>query len=133
MTAVIASMAAGFTPAAAQDVAEANPLLTGDLTRGERLYRQRCAACHALDANRAGPSHRGVVGREAGTVSGYRYTAALRDSGLIWTPEALDEWLANPPAMVPGTSMGVRIPNAQARADIITWLAEQTDPPSETD
>lgn len=114
--------------AQAQQVTET---LIGDMERGERLYRQRCMACHALDANRAGPSHRGVFGREAGAVDGYRYSSALRESGIIWTTETLDSWLANPTGLVPGTSMGIRTRDAQVRADIISYLESLS--PTEAD
>ncbi|GJL96435.1 MAG: cytochrome c [Hyphobacterium sp.] len=118
---VAAIMVIGMTMPVAQ-ARQVTETLVGDMERGERLYRQRCMACHALDANRAGPSHRGVFGREAGAVDGYRYSGALRDSGIIWTAETLDSWLSNPTGLVPGTSMGVRTRNAQDRADIISYL-----------
>jgi cytochrome c len=124
MTFARVAIASCFLIAAVQPAVQAQDetILVGDAVRGERLYRQRCAGCHALDRNRAGPSHRGVYGREAGAVENYRYSAALRESGLIWNSPTLDSWLANPPALVPGTSMGVRTPRPQDRADLIAYL-----------
>jgi cytochrome c len=81
--------------------------------------------CHSLDENDIGPKHRGVVGREAGTAAGYRYSPALAASGLTWTPTNLDLWLSGPQALVPGAKMFFSVPDARTRADIIAYLAQQ--------
>lgn len=68
-----------------------------------------CASCHNLDQNtarRAGPSLFGVVGKAAGTQPGFAYSPAMKNSGIVWTPEKLDAFLASPQAVVPGTRMG---------------------------
>jgi len=88
------------------------------------LY-QACTGCHSLDDNDVGPKHRGVVGRKAGTVPGYAYSAALKGSGLTWTPANLDRWLTNPQKLVPGAKMYFSIANPKQRADIIAYLAQQ--------
>lgn len=98
------------------------PTAGGDARRGEAAYQARCSACHSADANRIGPSHRGVVGRRAGAVTGYAYSSALSASGLVWSPGTLDRWLAGPTRLVPGTRMGVSVPDAQQRRDIIAYL-----------
>jgi cytochrome c len=95
----------------------------GDPVHGKALY-QGCAACHSIDDNDLGPLHRGVVGRKAGTVADYNYSAALKASGLTWTEANLDRWLTNPSALVPGTKMFFKIDDPQARADIIAYLKE---------
>src|SRR5271154_1766715 len=56
--------------------------LVGDATKGKALY-QACEACHSIDENDLGPKHRGVVGRAAGSISDYAYSAALKNSGLV--------------------------------------------------
>lgn len=94
-----------------------------DAGRGEELYEARCGACHALDAHRVGPLHRGVVGRRAGTVPGYAYSEALRRSKVVWSAETLDRWLADPERFVRGQKMGYRVENAADRADLIAFLA----------
>lgn len=81
--------------------------------------------CHSLDDNDVGPRHRGVVGRAAGAVPGYAYSARLRGSGIVWTPANLDRWLTNPQAMVPGAKMYFSIARPRDRADIIAYLAQQ--------
>src|SRR5579863_9996250 len=95
----------------------------GDSAHGKALY-QGCLACHSIDDNDLGPKHRGVVGRHAGSVADYNYSAALKNSGLIWDEATLDRWLTNPSALVPGTKMFFKIDDAQARADIIAYLKE---------
>jgi len=94
-----------------------------DATRGQALYQARCAACHSPDFNGVGPAHRGVFGRLAGTAKGYAgYSAALKKSGLTWNEANLDRWLADPEALVPGQAMGISVPDAGERADVIAFL-----------
>lgn len=100
----------------------AQPATGQDAGRGEKLYEQRCGACHGLDFDRVGPRHRGIIGRQAGSVDGYDYSPALRRAGIVWTSATLDTWLANPEALVPGQRMGYSVPDAADRADIIAYL-----------
>lgn len=118
---VYAALAASIMTTATLAVAN-DPV--GDPTRGQTLY-QACGACHSLDENDLGPRHRGVVGRVAGSLEDYVYSAALKKSGLIWDEATLDRWLTNPSALVPGTKMFFQISEAQQRADIIAFLKEQ--------
>ncbi len=98
--------------------------IAGDATRGKTLY-QACMGCHSLDEDDVGPRHRGVVGRTAGTVPGYAYSPALKNSHIVWDAETLDRWLTNPQALVPGAKMFFAMPAPQDRADVIAYLAEQ--------
>jgi cytochrome c len=98
--------------------------VAGDAVHGQALY-QACAACHSIDENDIGPKHRGVVGRPAGSVEGYGYSAALKQSGLTWDVGTLDRWLTNPSALVPGTKMFFKIDAARDRADLIAYLQQQ--------
>ncbi len=70
-----------------------------------------------------GPSLVGVLGRRAGSGLGFNYSTALRESGIVWDAAALDHFLINPPAAVPGTTMPMPIPNATNRLDVITYLS----------
>ena len=96
----------------------------GDPAIGQKLY-QSCMGCHSLDENDVGPKHRGVVGRPAASVPGYAYSAALRKSGIVWTPDMLDRWLTNPQKLVPGAKMYFSVANPKSRADIIAYLSQQ--------
>src|SRR5262245_46444738 len=85
---------------------------------GEALFKQRCATCHTTQEGQSsmlGPNLAGVVGRAA-AASEFRYTVALRGSGLTWTREQLDAYLAAPTKLVPGTRMVISIPDAADRA-----------------
>lgn len=94
---------------------------------GERLFRQRCGACHSIDPgqNRSGPHLASVIGRAAGSIEGARYSSAMRDSGIVWDGQALDTFLAAPRQTVPGTTMAVGVPDAAQRAAIIAYLESQ--------
>lgn len=118
----LASLAAGIVLSAALGNSSAQAAGTGDPARGARLYDERCSACHALDEDRIGPHHRGVVGRKAGGVAGYEYSAALAGVNFVWTLTSLDAWLADPQARVPGQRMEANVPNPQDRADLIAYL-----------
>ncbi len=108
-------------------VLTALPTANAEQAEGERLFRQRCGACHAIDHARrtVGPHLAGVVGRVAGTVEGARTSAALRESGIVWDGETLDTFLAAPRRAVPGTTMTVSVPDAAQRAAIIAYLQSQ--------
>src|SRR5579862_6121652 len=58
----------------------------GDPAHGKTVY-QACMGCHSLDEDDVGPRHRGVVGRVAGSVPGYAYSAALKGSHIVWSTE----------------------------------------------
>lgn len=93
-----------------------------DVRRGEQLYT-RCLACHALAYDRVGPRHCGLFGRLAGSVPGFEYSPAMKNSKITWDEKTLDRFLAKPLAMVPGSTMtydGVSDPTE--RADLIVYL-----------
>ncbi|MEN2787892.1 cytochrome c family protein [Sphingomonas qilianensis] len=97
---------------------------TGDAAKGKIAFIT-CQTCHAVEpgVNKIGPSLHAVVGRQAGTVAGFAYTAANKNSGITWTPEKLFQYLEKPQRVVPGTKMvfpGWADP--QKRADTIAYL-----------
>ncbi len=97
-----------------------------DASAGRSLFVQRCAACHSLVAgqNRVGPSLAGVVGRRAGTAPGFRYSPALARSATVWNRKALDGFLTNSSAAVPGNRMPFAgLPNPADRASLVAFLA----------
>lgn len=104
-----------------------NSASAADAARGAELYGARCGGCHSIEANGPGPRHKGLFARKAASQPGFAYSAALRDSGLTWTEARLDEWLANPSALVPGNIMVVQLANdPQDRADLIAYLKQAT-------
>ena len=95
----------------------------GDVSRGAALYQSNCIACHAVDSNKVGPAHRGVMGRRVGSLKGYRYSDEVARSRLRWTPQTLNLWLEDPEELVAGQRMGFQVDSAQERADLIAYLA----------
>lgn len=95
----------------------------GEVLRGAALYQARCTACHAIDSNKIGPAHRGVMGRRVGGLPGYKYSDELARSRLRWTPQTLNVWLQDPEELVAGQRMGFQVDDAQERADLIAYLA----------
>ena len=123
INALVACALAAAALVAGATRASVGAAISGDSAHGKALY-QGCQACHSIDDNDLGPKHRGVVGRPAGSVQDYNYSAALKSSGLTWDEATLDRWLSNPSALVPGTKMFFKIDDPQARADIIAYLKE---------
>ena len=100
--------------------------LAADPAAGEKVFKSQCSICHSVakGRNMVGPSLFGIVGRKAGTVEGFHYSPANRNSGLTWDGATLEKYLANPKATVPGTIMtypGLKS-NSQ-RADLVAYLA----------
>ncbi|MCX8132503.1 MAG: cytochrome c family protein [Roseococcus sp.] len=101
----------------------------GNPENGQRLFNQ-CRACHTANEggrNGVGPNLHGVVGRAAGAVEGFRYSANLREraaAGLVWTEETLLAYLRDPKAVLPQGNMsfpGFR-DNMQNARDVIAYL-----------
>jgi cytochrome c2 len=100
----------------------------GDAVRGEVKF-QDCAACHRLEAgaNNLGPSLHGIFERRAGELTDFRYSPAIRRSGIAWTPETLDKFITDPQAMVPGNRMPYAgMASASERTDLIAYLQKAT-------
>lgn len=97
----------------------------GDEGRGAQVFGS-CVACHSLrpGLNRTGPSLSGVWGRKAGSLDSFaRYSAALRQSNVIWGQASLDAWLQGPSRLVPGNNMTFPgIPDQADREDVIAFL-----------
>ena len=77
-----------------------------DAAKGRKVYN-KCKACHALKAgkNKVGPSLYGIMDRKAGTVAGFKYSKAMKASGLIWNEVALRNYLKKPRKFLKGTRM----------------------------
>ena len=116
--------AAAFAFLAALCLGQNFAALAQEAGDGERQFRQRCAACHALQAgqNKAGPHLAGIIGRKAGSVEAARYSRALQKSQIVWDDDTLDGFLANPRKAVSGTTMMIGVPNQGQRRAIIDYL-----------
>lgn len=94
---------------------------------GEDLFKQNCAACHALQKDAPmgmGPNLAGIVGRKAGAVQGFPHSEEFHKAlgGKTWTPELLDKWLENPQQVAKGTYMMYQQADPAIRAAIIEYL-----------
>ena len=98
--------------------------LGADLERGKQLYEE-CAACHSSErgAHGLGPSLHGVAGRKAGELEDFRYSPALKRSGITWTAQSLDAYVADPQKSIPANRMPYSgMPDARDRADLIAYI-----------
>jgi cytochrome c len=129
---IVAARARDFDPGpikAAREYLAEPDFVMADTARGE-LLALACAACHRFRADEGtliGPHLQGVFGRRAASVAGFDYSAAMRQSELVWTPRSLDAWLVNPAGFVEGTTMaftGYR--SAEDRRDLIAYLLRVT-------
>lgn len=102
--------------------------MTTDAKAGEKVFAL-CRSCHVLEegVNRVGPSLYNIVGRTAGSVSGFNYSDANKNSGVTWTTDVLFEYLEDPKGFMPGTKMAFPgIKNAQDRANLVAYLESQS-------
>jgi cytochrome c len=79
----------------------------GDAEAGKATFN-KCMACHAIGEgakNKAGPELNGLDGRKAGTLEGYAYSDAMKNSGITWNQAEFEEYIKNPKAKVPGVKM----------------------------
>jgi cytochrome c len=96
----------------------------GDAARGEKRFDE-CVTCHSLKegVNGVGPSLHAVFGRKAGSLDDFRYSPAMKRSGLTWTPQALTTFIADPQKAVPNNRMPFAgMLEAADRDDLIAYL-----------
>jgi cytochrome c len=109
-----------------------NLLASASVERGAQVAKQ-CELCHNLgkgQGTKIGPDLYGVVGRKVASEEGFNYSSALKAKGGTWTFDALNPWLTNPRADVPGTLMTFAgLSNERQRADVIAFLNSNSDKP----
>lgn len=95
----------------------------GDPEQGATLFN-KCEACHAIadEKNRVGPHLVGIFGREAGSVEGFRYSQAMKDSGIVWRDDTLTAYLKAPKTYLPGTKMLFAGMKDDEIADLLAYL-----------
>jgi cytochrome c len=110
--------------AAAFAAATGSARADGDAARGEKKFEE-CHACHSLDrtAETVGPSLFGMFQRKAGEGTDFRYSPAMKRSGIVWTPQTIDTFITDPQSTVPANRMPYAgMTNAGDRADLIAFL-----------
>jgi cytochrome c len=107
--------------------ASAGAAFAQDLDAGERSFR-KCLPCHAVgpDArNKVGPVLNGLEGRKSGTIAGYSYSDANKNSGITWSEAAFKDYIQDPRAKIPGTKMiFAGIKNEKEKGDLWAYLAQ---------
>ena len=96
----------------------------GDAKKGEKIFK-RCKACHVVDSekNKVGPHLVGILGRDAGMVEGFKYSKAMKESGISWDAESIDQYLADPRGFIPKNRMSFPgLKKEKDRADLIAYL-----------
>lgn len=118
-SAVVVAAAVMITPAAGS---------AGDPEAGQKVFR-KCATCHEVKEpkNKVGPHLVGIFGRPAGTVEGFKYSDAMKNSGITWDEETLGAYVKNPKTYVEGNRMiFVGLKKDEEVADLIAYLQEAT-------
>ena len=97
-------------------LAFASGAMAAEAAKGKKVFN-KCKACHSLKAGKRkiGPDLANLIGRKAGTVKGFRYSKAMKKSGLTWDEETLDKYLTKPRKFVKGTKMA--FPGLRKKAD----------------
>lgn len=106
-------------------LALANEASAGDAGRGAKVFDEECAECHSAKPgkNKKGPTLFGVAGRAAASVPDYVYSDAMKGSGVTWSEDKLNAYIAAPRKLVPGCKMKYDgLADAKARADLIEFL-----------
>ncbi len=101
-----------------------------DLKKGEYYFRL-CASCHEREKgakHRIGPTLWGIYGTKAAAQSGFSYSIAMRESGVVWDEASLDAYIENPREFIPGTRMsfpGIKDP--ADRRDVVAYVESLKD------
>lgn len=116
--------------AAALIAASAAATLAQDVDKGATVFK-KCGVCHKIGpgaTNLVGPELNGLDGRHSGSVAGYSYSPANKDSGIVWNEETFEEYIKDPKAKIPGTKMiFAGIKNEQEAKDLWAYI-KQFDP-----
>ena len=107
-------------------------LASANASEGEKVFK-KCASCHSVSKggkNKIGPALWGVIGRQAGILSDYKYSKSLISYGKKWSFQEIDGFLAKPKEWVPGTKMAFAgLKNQKDRASLILYMNNQSDQP----
>jgi cytochrome c len=109
----------------------ASPAFAGDAAKGAAIFKGTCGVCHLAQAHpagsdlamRIGPNLWGVVGRKAGTGAHFRYSPAMRQSGIVWTPDTLRPYIHEPQKTIPDVRMSfLGLKDMKQVEDVIAYL-----------
>ncbi len=117
----------GLLAAAVVSLGLSSTAMAGDPALGEKVFK-KCKACHVVDSdkNKTGPHLVNIMGRQAGSVEGFKkYSKAIKESGIVWDEATLDGFLEKPKKYLKGTRMAFAgLKKEEDRANVIAYLKQ---------
>jgi cytochrome c len=117
----------GLLAAAVVSLGLSSTAMAGDPALVEKVFK-KCKACHVVDSdkNKTGPHLVNIMGRQAGSVEGFKkYSKAIKESGIVWDEATLDGFLEKPKAYLKGTRMAFAgLKKEEDRANVIAYLKQ---------
>lgn len=99
----------------------------GDAAAGEKVFN-KCKICHRIGEgakNMVGPELNGLDGRKSGSVEGFSYSDANKNSGIVWNEAVFSEYITDPKKKIPGTKMVFAgLPNEKERNDLWAYISQ---------
>ena len=100
----------------------------GDPAAGEKVFKRKCSPCHEIGegaGTKVGPELNGLFGRPTGSVEGYDYTDANRNSGIVWSVETFSAYIRAPRQVIPGTAMNfVGLRSDKEVDDLVAYIGQ---------
>jgi cytochrome c len=104
-----------------------------DVASGQLAFNNACRTCHSVKEgdNRLGPNLHKIVGRKAGSLANYGYSAAMKNADFVWDKGKLDQFITDPDAVVRDNKMKPYggLASADTRAKVIAYLESVTTAP----
>jgi len=101
----------------------AGAAMAQDAAAGEQIFVKKCKVCHQLGKNAVGPNMVGIMGRKSGSVEGFNYSEANKNSGITWDEKTFKEYITDPKKKIPGTKMVFAgLPDEKDRNDLTAYL-----------